>query len=86
MAARKLAMNVIEHCAGKLEPAIRHFLVSSLSEDSSYSDGSLDYHEVIYDLYQCVPQILSGIIPFMTGELLVNVSFLCKSTIVRAFL
>ncbi|XP_020691826.1 sister chromatid cohesion protein PDS5 homolog A [Dendrobium catenatum] len=72
MAARKLAMNVIEHCAGKLEPSIRHFLISSLSGDSSNLNSTLDYHEVIYDLYQCVPQILSGIIPFMTGELLAD--------------
>ncbi|KAH0459071.1 hypothetical protein IEQ34_011885 [Dendrobium chrysotoxum] len=72
MAARKFAMNVIEHCAGKLEPSIRHFLISSLSGDSSNLNSPLDYHEVIYDLYQCVPQILSGIIPFMTGELLAD--------------
>ncbi|XP_020598033.1 sister chromatid cohesion protein PDS5 homolog A [Phalaenopsis equestris] len=72
MAARKLAMNVIEHCAGKLEPSIRHFLVSSMSGDSSYLESSLDYHEVIYDLYQCVPQILFGIISFMTAELLTD--------------
>ncbi|PKA59812.1 DNA mismatch repair protein MSH6 [Apostasia shenzhenica] len=72
MAARRLAMNVIEHCAGKLEHSIRHFLVSSLSGDSSYLDTSLDYHEVIYDIYQCAPQILSGIIPYMTGELLTD--------------
>ncbi|KAK8944554.1 hypothetical protein KSP39_PZI007591 [Platanthera zijinensis] len=72
MAARRLAMNVIEHCAGKLEPSIQHFLVSSLSGDSNYLNSSIDYHEVIYDLYQCVPQILSGIIPFISGELLAD--------------
>lgn len=65
-------MTVIEHCAGKLEPSIQHFLVSSLSGDSNYLNNSLDYHEVIYDLYQCVPRILSGIIPFISGELLAD--------------
>lgn len=71
MAARKLAMNVIEHCADKLGPCIVQLLVSSLSDDNSYLDHSLDHHEVIYDIYQCAPQILTGIIPYITGELLV---------------
>ncbi|CAL9087272.1 unnamed protein product [Musa acuminata var. zebrina] len=72
MAARKLAMNVIEHCADKLGPCIVQLLVSSLSDDNSYLDRSLDHHEVIYDIYQCAPQILTGIIPYITGELLTD--------------
>ncbi|XP_042460310.1 sister chromatid cohesion protein PDS5 homolog B-like [Zingiber officinale] len=72
MAARRLAMNVIERCAGKLEPFIKQFLVSSLSGDGSYLNYSIDHHEVIYDLYQCAPQILARIIPYITGELLTD--------------
>ncbi|XP_042462438.1 sister chromatid cohesion protein PDS5 homolog A-like [Zingiber officinale] len=72
MAARRLAMNVIECCAGKLEPFIKQFLVSSLSGDGSYLNYSIDHHEVIYDLYQCAPQILARIIPYITGELLTD--------------
>ncbi|XP_008805490.2 sister chromatid cohesion protein PDS5 homolog A isoform X2 [Phoenix dactylifera] len=72
MAARRLAMNVIEHCARKLEPCIMQFLVSSLSGDNSYLNKSLDHHEVIYDIYQCAPQILTGITPYITGELLTD--------------
>ncbi|KAI4371180.1 hypothetical protein MLD38_019446 [Melastoma candidum] len=30
----------------------------------------IDYHDVIYDLYQCAPELLVGIIPYLTGELL----------------
>lgn len=71
MAARRLAMNVIEHCAGKLEPYIKQLLVSSLSGDNSYLNCSVDHHEVIFDIYQCAPEILTGIIPYITGELLV---------------
>lgn len=71
-AARRLAMNVIEHCAGKLEPCINQFLVSLLSGDGSYLNNPPDYHEVIYDLYQCAPQILAGIVPYITGELLAD--------------
>ncbi|KAG0495215.1 hypothetical protein HPP92_006209 [Vanilla planifolia] len=72
MAARKLAMDVIGHCSGKLKSSIRHFLVSSISGDGSSMECFLDYHEVIYDIYQCAPQILSGIVPYMTGELLTD--------------
>ncbi|KAG0463842.1 hypothetical protein HPP92_019911 [Vanilla planifolia] len=35
MAARKLAMDVIGHCSGKLKSSIRHFLVSSISGDDN---------------------------------------------------
>lgn len=68
-AARNLTMNVIELCAAKLEPAVKQFLISSMSEDSSLN-CQIDYHEVIYDLYRCSPQILSGVVPYLTGELL----------------
>jgi sister-chromatid-cohesion protein PDS5 len=72
MAGRKLALNVIEDCAGKLEAGIKQFLISSMSEDSRLENCKIDYHEVIYDIYRCAPQILSGAIPYLTGELLVN--------------
>ncbi|GMH05225.1 hypothetical protein Nepgr_007065 [Nepenthes gracilis] len=71
-AARKLVMNVMEHCATKLEPAVKQFLISSMSGDSRSSKSQIDYHEVIYDLYCCSPQILSGVIPYLTGELLID--------------
>ncbi|XP_048323371.1 sister chromatid cohesion protein PDS5 homolog A [Ziziphus jujuba] len=71
MAARRLAMNVIEQCAGKLEAGIKQFLVSSMSGDSK-SNYQIDYHEVIYDVYRCAPQILSGVVPYLTGELLTD--------------
>lgn len=72
MAARRLAMNVIEQCAGKLEPGIKQFLISSLSGDGGSLDSQMDYHEIIYDIYRCAPQILSGVIPYLTGELLTD--------------
>lgn len=69
-------MNVIEQCAGKLEAGIKQFLVSSMSGDSRPGHGHIDYHEVIYDVYRCSPQILSGVVPYLTGELLVITDFL----------
>ncbi|KAF2288817.1 hypothetical protein GH714_015036 [Hevea brasiliensis] len=71
-AARRLAMNVIEQCAGKLEPGIKQFLVSSISGDNRSENSQIDYHEVIYDVYCCAPEILSGVIPYLTGELLTD--------------
>ncbi|XP_073137283.1 sister chromatid cohesion protein PDS5 homolog A isoform X2 [Henckelia pumila] len=69
-AARRLAMNVIEHCAGKLEPGIKQFLISSMSGDKKFLNSEINYHGVLYDVYRCAPQILSGVVPYLTGELL----------------
>ena len=64
-------MNVIEQCSGKLEAGIKQFLISLMSGDNQLVNNEIDYHEVIYDIYHCAPQILSGVIPYLTGELLV---------------
>ncbi|CAN4114615.1 unnamed protein product [Withania somnifera] len=72
IAGRGLAMKVIEQCSGKLEPSIKQFLVSSMSGDSRPTAFDIDYHEVIYDIYRCAPQILSGVVPYITGELLTD--------------
>ncbi|KAJ4704111.1 sister chromatid cohesion protein PDS5-like A-like [Melia azedarach] len=70
--ARRLARNVIENCAGKLEAEVKQFLVSLLSGDSRPGNNQMDYHEIIYDVYHCAPQILSGVVPYLTGELLTD--------------
>ncbi|KAL1566908.1 sister chromatid cohesion protein PDS5 A-like [Salvia divinorum] len=70
VAAKKLALNVIENCAVKLESSIRQFLVSSMSGESRSLKCEIDYHAVLYDIYRCAPQILSGVVPYLTGELL----------------
>ncbi|GER37526.1 sister chromatid cohesion protein pds5 [Striga asiatica] len=99
MAARKLAMNVIGNCAAKLEPGIKQFLVSSMSGDRRPLLPETDYHAVLYDIYLCAPQILPGVVPYLTGELLSdqveirmkavslvgNLFALPKSTISEAF-
>ncbi|XP_011096143.1 sister chromatid cohesion protein PDS5 homolog A isoform X1 [Sesamum indicum] len=69
-AARKLAMSVIEHCSRKLEPGIKQFLVSSMSGDSSALKHEINYHGVLYNIYCCAPHVLSGVVPYLTGELL----------------
>ncbi|KAK4398821.1 Sister chromatid cohesion protein PDS5 [Sesamum angolense] len=70
LAARRLAMSVVEHCSRKLEPGIKQFLVSSMSGDGSALKHEINYHGVLYNIYCCAPQILSGVVPYLTGELL----------------
>lgn len=69
-AARRLAINVVEHCAGKLESGIKQFLMSSMSGDSRSLKPEINYHAVLHNIYRSAPQILSGIVPYLTGELL----------------
>ncbi|KAG8385890.1 hypothetical protein BUALT_Bualt03G0092100 [Buddleja alternifolia] len=69
-AARRLAMNVIEHCAGKLEPSIKQFLASSMSGDSRSRKCAINYHGILSDIYRCAPQVLSGVVPYLMEELL----------------
>ncbi|CAA6670696.1 unnamed protein product [Spirodela intermedia] len=56
----------------KAEPFVKQFLISFMSGDNSSSNISVDYHEVIYDIYRCAPQILDGVVPYITGELLTD--------------
>ncbi|KAI5414430.1 sister chromatid cohesion protein PDS5 homolog A isoform X3 [Lathyrus oleraceus] len=72
MAARRLAMNVIQQCMGRLEPSIKQLLLSLMSGDSKLVNNQIEYHGIIYDLYCCAPQILFGVLPYVTGELLTN--------------
>nr|KJB30840.1 hypothetical protein B456_005G163300 [Gossypium raimondii] len=70
-AARRLAMNVIEQCSEKPEASIKQILISVMSRDNQLIKSEIDYHEVIYGIYHCALQILSGVVPYLTGELLV---------------
>ncbi|KAK7412751.1 hypothetical protein VNO78_04347 [Psophocarpus tetragonolobus] len=71
-AARKLSMNVIQESMEKIEPSIKQFLLSLMSGDSKTMNCQVQYHEVIYDLYCCAPQTLSGVLPHVTGELMTD--------------
>lgn len=75
MAARRLAMNVIAQCAGKLEPGIKQFILKSMSSEGNSVLSQIDYHEIIYNIYRSAPQALVGIVPYITGELLVITPF-----------
>ncbi|KAG6507208.1 hypothetical protein ZIOFF_032549 [Zingiber officinale] len=61
-ASFRLAVSLIQNCAGKLEPSICSFLTSCNFEN--------DTCEIILEIFQCAPQILTSIIPNLTQELL----------------
>lgn len=72
-AARRLAISVVQHCAEKLEPFIQRFLTSVMFEGkTTRSDLQEDYHEIIFEIYQCAPQMLLPVIPNLTQELLTD--------------
>ncbi|MED6131710.1 Sister chromatid cohesion protein PDS5 A [Stylosanthes scabra] len=71
-AARKLSVNVIQQCVEKLEPSVKQFLLPIMSGDSKLVDNQVQYHAVIYDLYCCAPETLSGVLPYITGELMTD--------------
>ncbi|KAL2603500.1 hypothetical protein GLYMA_09G014600v4 [Glycine max] len=71
-AARKLSMNVIQQSMEKLEPSIKQFLLSLMSGGSKTMNSQVQYHEVIFDLYCCAPQTLSGVLPYVTEELMAD--------------
>ncbi|MFQ6655236.1 hypothetical protein Gotur_025884, partial [Gossypium turneri] len=69
-AARRLAMNVIKQCSEKLEASIKQILISVMFGDNQLIKSEIYYHEVIYGIYHCASQILSGVVPYLTRELL----------------
>lgn len=72
-ASSQLAISVIQTCAEKLEPFVCGFLTSCiLNRDSIRSELSEFYHEIIFKIYQCAPQMLLAVIPNMVQELLTD--------------
>ncbi|GLJ16335.1 hypothetical protein SUGI_0276270 [Cryptomeria japonica] len=72
-AARRLGMLVLEQCAITLEPYVYRFIESAKSAEEKLQ-GVLHshYYDVIYDIYQCAPQMLERVIPNMKQELLTD--------------
>lgn len=72
-AARRLGMLVLEQCAITLEPYVYHFIESAKSTEGKLQ-GVLHshYYDIIYDIYQCAPQMLERVIPNMKQELLTD--------------
>ncbi|XP_039137720.1 sister chromatid cohesion protein PDS5 homolog A isoform X2 [Dioscorea cayenensis subsp. rotundata] len=72
-APSRLAISVIQNCAGKLEPSIRTFLTSCiLKSDAPQSELKQFYHDIILEIYRCAPQTLFLVIPNLTQELITD--------------
>ncbi|KAH9287487.1 hypothetical protein KI387_031604, partial [Taxus chinensis] len=72
-ASRRLGMSVLEKCAITLEPYVHHFIESAKSsEENSQSVLYPHYYDIIYDIYQCAPHMLEGVIPNMKQELMTD--------------
>eukprot|EP01018_Ginkgo_biloba_P018620 Gb_23673 [translate_table: standard] len=72
-AAHKLSVSVVQRCAEKLEPFVQRFLTSVMLEGKAAgSDLQEDYHDIIFEIYQCAPQMLLAVIPNLTQELLTD--------------
>lgn len=69
-------MDVIQQCIGTLEPSIKQFFLSLVLGESKTVNSQVEYLEVLYDVCCCAPQILSGVLPYVTGELQVNNCFI----------
>lgn len=71
-ASYQLAVSIIQHCAEKLEPFVRGFLTTCiLDRDTVENELKELYHEIIFELFKCAPQMLLAVIPNLTQELLV---------------
>ncbi|KAK7321020.1 hypothetical protein VNO77_31092 [Canavalia gladiata] len=72
-AAYQLAVSVIKACAqeDELNPLICRFLTSCI-HDREAVDCELKefYHEIIFEVFQCAPQMLLAVIPSLIKELL----------------
>ncbi len=72
-------MAVVQNCADNLESHVRSFLTLVILEGRGLQTGlKKDYHEIIYEIYSCAPQMLLDVLPYLKEELVVcTISRLC---------
>ncbi|KAD2805787.1 hypothetical protein E3N88_39164 [Mikania micrantha] len=72
-ASFQLAVSVIEDCSQALEPFVCRFLNRCiLDRDSVNSELKDSYHAIIFEIFQCAPQMLIAVVPNLTQELLTD--------------
>ncbi|XP_057490544.1 sister chromatid cohesion protein PDS5 homolog B-like isoform X5 [Actinidia eriantha] len=72
-AASRLAVSVIQNCAEELETYVCEFLNSCIvNRDAVGSDLKEFYHEILFEVFQCAPQMLLVVIPTLSQELLAD--------------
>ncbi|XP_043700993.1 sister chromatid cohesion protein PDS5 homolog A isoform X2 [Telopea speciosissima] len=73
LASFRLAVSIIQLCSEKLGPLIQQFLTSCiLDRDTMGSELKEFYHEIIFEIFQCAPQMVLPVIPTLTQELLTD--------------
>ncbi|KAJ8563635.1 hypothetical protein K7X08_032087 [Anisodus acutangulus] len=72
-ASHQLAVSVIQNCSEKIEDTVSRFLRSCiLNRDAVQSEIKEYYHDIIYEIFQCSPQMLLSVIPSLIHELLTD--------------
>ncbi|XP_068341361.1 sister chromatid cohesion protein PDS5 homolog B isoform X2 [Pyrus communis] len=72
-ASSQLAVSVIQTCADKLESFVCGFLTSCILDgDADGSELKEFYHEIIFKIFGCAPQMLLAVMPNLTQELLTD--------------
>ncbi|CAH9134640.1 unnamed protein product [Cuscuta epithymum] len=72
-ASRRLAVFIIQKYGGKLEHIIARFLISCILNRNAVGSVVKEYyHKIIYEIFQCAPQVLISVIPNLTNELLTD--------------
>lgn len=75
----QLAVAVIQNCSDELEPSIRGLLTSCILDKNAVGSRLTEfYHEIIFEIFQCAPQMLLSVIPNLTQELLVRSPFYAR--------
>uniref|UniRef100_J3L679 Uncharacterized protein n=1 Tax=Oryza brachyantha TaxID=4533 RepID=J3L679_ORYBR len=70
-ASHKLAVEIIQNCAEKLEPILRTFLSSCIfNKDAPVNEIRKSHHKIIVEIFQCAPNMLFAVVPHLTHELL----------------
>ncbi|XP_024962740.1 sister chromatid cohesion protein PDS5 homolog A isoform X3 [Cynara cardunculus var. scolymus] len=68
-----LAVSVIQGCCQALQPFVCRFLnCCILDRNSVNSELKESYHAIIFEIFQCAPQMLIAVIPNLTQELLTD--------------
>ncbi|CAK9216146.1 unnamed protein product [Sphagnum troendelagicum] len=82
-AGHMLAVAVVEKSAEILEPYVQQFFSLAMSDGRGLPTAlKKDYHELIYELYCCAPQMVQGVLPYLKEQLVSNqVPIRLKATI-----
>ncbi|KAK1422159.1 hypothetical protein QVD17_25081 [Tagetes erecta] len=72
-ASSQLAVSVIENCSHALQPFVCRFLNHCiLDRDNVKSELKESYHAIIFEIFQCAPEMLIAVVPNLAKELLTD--------------